>query len=215
MTKARMPMANRILFVILLMSKGLSFCIGKARITRSVSGYSIWIKERERQRGEPKPPILLSEQCQYLLTVGSSLHLLTTQDMLHDTLRTDDEGTTLRTHVLTTIHALLYPYPEKLVELCVLIDNQSERQAVLLYEPLVALGTIRANAYYLYAPRSKVCIAVTQATRLSRTPRGVVLGIEIESYTLTGVIRQPYLFALLVDAEEVLYFIAYLHSCFY
>lgn len=54
------------------------------------------------------------------------VHLFARYDSSHDALLVDDEGGALGAHVLTTVHALLYPDSESLVEFGVGVRNQCE-----------------------------------------------------------------------------------------
>ena len=128
----------------------------------------------------------------------SRLHSLTSYDMLNDAISINQECSTLRTHVLTTIHTLLNPYTKLLIQLNITIHDETEREVVLFDKLNVALSTIAAHSNNFHTSRTQVCISIAQATCLGCTTRGIVFGIEIEGYHLTRIITTAHFTTLLV-----------------
>jgi hypothetical protein len=126
------------------------------------------------------------------------IDLLATQDTLYAPRLIEDEGRTLGTHVPTPIHTLLDPCPEELVELYIRVGNESEGELMLLDEAFVTPSAISADPDDLIACLTELCVSVTQATGLSGTARGIVLGIKVEDDSLAWVVTTTYLYTILV-----------------
>lgn len=130
-----------------------------------------------------------------------SLDRLASDNMLHHSLGRDNEGRALCTHILTAIHALLYPYAEGFVQLVLAVYDKAKRERMLLYKLLMTLGTVATHADDLYIRLTECRVIITQATSLSRTTRGIILGVEIEGYALRWVIRASHLLPILVNPQ--------------
>ena len=126
------------------------------------------------------------------------IDLLATQDTLYAPRLIEDEGRTLGTHVPTPIHTLLDPCPEELVELYIRVGNESEGELMILDEAFVTPSAISADPDDLIACLTELCVSVTQATGLSGTARGIVLGIKVEDDSLAWVVTTTYLYTILV-----------------
>lgn len=126
------------------------------------------------------------------------IDLLTTQDTLYAPRLIEDEGRTLGAHVPTPIHTLLDPCPEELVELYIRVGDESEGELMLLDEAFVTPSAISADPDDLIACLTELCVSVTQATGLSGTARGIVLGVKVEDDSLAWVVTTTYHYTILV-----------------
>ena len=126
------------------------------------------------------------------------IDLLTSQDTLYAPRLIEDEGRALGTHVPTPIHTLLDPCPEELVELDICIGDESEGELMLLDEAFVTPSAISADPDDLIACLTELSVSITQATGLSGTARGIVLGIKVEDNSLAWVVATTYLYPILV-----------------
>src|SRR4029079_14049470 len=75
-------------------------------------------------------------------------------------------------------------------ELVILVGEERERQAELLAEGALALGSLRAHAPHVRAAFVDGLVGVTELARLDGAAGRVVLGIEVEDRPLAALIRQ-------------------------
>ena len=116
------------------------------------------------------------------------LDFLASEDRLDTMIGIDDEGRSLGAHILSSVHTLLYPGAEELVELYIGICDQTEGEAVLLAEALVALGRVTADADDLIACLPELAVSVPETACLGGTSGGIILGVKVEDDPLTRVL---------------------------
>jgi hypothetical protein len=128
--------------------------------------------------------------------------------------RVDQESRAFDSHVLASVHALLFEHVELLRRLFIDVGQQRVGQAVFVFEFLLSRRLVGRDTKHNCAGFLDLLECVAEPARFERSTRRVGLGIEKQYYALTAVVFERDVLALFIGKSNLRGFIIKLHALY-
>ena len=140
------------------------------------------------------------------------LYLLRPDDASDDAMLIGEECSAEHAHYRLAIHFLLAIHSESLNKTLLSVANEGERQAVFLYEPLVAFRVLRAHAYHGISLGEETLIVVAKVASLVGASWRGVARINVKHQLLAAQLGKGPFLSVLVNTKDLWQFLSYFQN---